>query len=353
METTEDQIERYLRSREIAMPARAFIRLVSNLYHQFEAGRYDVVHEEIFETQEHWADCLRAIEPDLPDFVRVLDVGAGTGYASRQVLSAFGPRVSWLVCQDLSPDMAAQCRVQVQRAARRACFVAGEVEALRGEGAFDLIVTNSVLHHLPDLSRFFAVIRQLIRPGGYYVAGHEPSNRFYANRALYRWTQRYRLWRRARRACSAEPYLRRLRRTPTPRTVEQLTNDALVRLGAIPEALPSGVIPQLVDIHVPRGPSALPFWGEHGFNAEMLQRDFLPDYELRYLTTYPHIKDARARMGGIWRAIDRRLAVRWPDAGANFLMAVRRPMAPGPKTGAASCATHVSGAAAKRLDTVR
>jgi hypothetical protein len=54
----------------------------------------------------------------------------------------------------------------------------------------------------------------------------------------------------------------------------------------------------------------------------------LGGFSLKHLSTYPHVKDARERMGPLWRAIDRWLAARYPEAGANFWMAARRDIEP-------------------------
>lgn len=325
--TTETRIEEYLRSQGITQPARSFVSLVSNLYHESEAQYYDQVHHEIFETTDRWAECLKKIGPALPASVRVLDLGAGTGYAAEQVLQGLGGQVSQVVCQDLSPDMMLQCRARIGRLTQNAYFVAGELECLLGavdERGFDLVVTNAVLHHLIDLPAFFNIIRRIVRPGGFYIAGHEPSDAFYANRGLYRWTEMYRKWRRLRRLMTPEPYLRRLKRTTEGKSLEQLTNEALLRKGVIKAPLPSGVIPHLVDIHIPPATPDVPFWGEPGFSAEGLQKKFLPEFELYSVLTYPHIKEARARMGPLWRAIDKKLAQKYPVSGANFLMVARR-----------------------------
>ncbi len=43
----------------------------------------------------------------------------------------------------------------------------------QGGGRFEIIFSFSFLHHLPDLSQGLAAIRNLLAPGGVYVAMHE------------------------------------------------------------------------------------------------------------------------------------------------------------------------------------
>jgi SAM-dependent methyltransferase len=323
--TTEGRVDAYLRSRGITASAQAFTELVSNIWHGFESQHFDRVHDEITETAGRWQACLSRIAPDLPPSLRVLDLGAGTGFASTQVLRAFGDRVTTLVCQDLSPDMLRQCQTRLRPLTGRARFVAGLPGCLRaGEERFDLVTTSAMLHHVVDLPAFLALIAEQVTPGGFYVAGHEPCREFYANAGLYRWTVRYRRWRRLRRALSPRAWAGRFGTPDESVSVERRTNEVLVRRGVIKAPLPPGVIAQLVDIHIPPASRDVPFWGEPGFDPRDLCGRLLPGFELAYVTTYPHVKDARARMGGLWRAIDERLARKYPTAGANFLMAARR-----------------------------
>jgi len=323
--TTETRLDEYLRSQGIREPAKSFAAIVSNVWHAFESQHFDSVHSEITESADRWYTCLSRISPALPGSLRVLDIGTGTGFASAQVLRVLGDRISALVCQDLSPDMLRKCVARVRSLTTRAHFVAGPPQCLLGDRErFDLVITSAMFHHVLDLRAFFQLVGHLVRPGGFYVAGHEPSQAFYATESLYRWTIRYRRWRRLRRALSPRTLLRRVRALQSVDGVEQRTNEALVRRGIIRAPLPPGVILQLVDIHIPPASPDTPFWGERGFNPHELCRTLLPDFQVTYLTTYPHVKDARARMGVLWRAIDSSLAKKYPDAGANFLMVARR-----------------------------
>lgn len=323
--TTERRIEEYLRPLGITQPVRQFITLVSNVYHHFESQLYDDSQLGVYEASHYWHAILNEIAPELPPSVHALDLGAGTGFASEQVLKVLGGRVTRLVCQDLSPDMLAQCRSRIDLLTAHASYVSGDLEALsQGSGRFDLVVTNAMLHHLIDVPAFLENVSRLVRPGGFYVAGHEPSRGFYADEKVSRWTKRYHVWKRLRRVTSTQPYLRRLGMITVPKSLEELTNDKLITMGAIGRPLPQGVIPKLVDIHVPPLSQGTPFWGEYGFDAEDLCRNYLEGFELYSLITYLHIKDVRSQMDFVWRAIDRRLAEKYPTSGANFLMAARR-----------------------------
>lgn len=228
--STEARLDAYLRSQGIREPAQSCAAIVSNIWHAFESQQYDSVHTEITESAGRWYTCLSKISPALPGSLRVLDLGSGTGFASAQVLRVFGERISTLVCQDLSPDMLRKCVTRVRSLTTRAHFVAGPPHCLLGDRErFDLVITNSLLHHILDLRAFFQLVEQLVRPGGFYVAGHEPSQAFYATESLYRWTIRYRQWRRLRRALSPRALLRRLGALASDAAVGRAIDSGLAR----------------------------------------------------------------------------------------------------------------------------
>jgi SAM-dependent methyltransferase len=107
-------------------------------------------------------------------FARSLEIGAGTGYFSLNLLAA--GVVGEAVCTDISPGMlgvlADNARTLGLTVETRAC----DAEALPFEdGSFDLVVGHAVLHHLPDLGRAFGEFRRVLRPGGMIVFAGEPS----------------------------------------------------------------------------------------------------------------------------------------------------------------------------------
>jgi len=111
-----------------------------------------------------------------PPFERALEIGAGTGYFSLNLMQdgAF----SNLVATDLSGGMLASLartagslglgdRVDTARA---------DAEELPfDDESFDLVLGHAVLHHIPDLDRGFREFRRVLRPGGAIVFCGEPS----------------------------------------------------------------------------------------------------------------------------------------------------------------------------------
>jgi SAM-dependent methyltransferase len=98
---------------------------------------------------------------------RAIDLG--TGPAEIPVFFC-GMAPGWRVTAvDASPGMVAAARrnVGAHGLADRIRVVQGDAKDLRGlRGRFDLVFSNSVLHHLHDPAPFWREVRRLARPGG-------------------------------------------------------------------------------------------------------------------------------------------------------------------------------------------
>lgn len=93
---------------------------------------------------------------------RVLDVGCGTGDFSERLQRELAVD---LVALDPSPRM-----VELTRA-RGLSAITGNVETLSfDDEAFDCVLANRVLYHLPNLDKGLAEIARVLRPGGRLVA---------------------------------------------------------------------------------------------------------------------------------------------------------------------------------------
>jgi tRNA (cmo5U34)-methyltransferase len=102
--------------------------------------------------------------------IRVLDVGAGYGALSEEVLQRPGARV---VCQDYSHPMLDLARSRLAWAGDRVSFVTADLSTpdwvTRMPGPFDAVVSSIAIHNLGSAERIRAVygeIFHLVRPGG-------------------------------------------------------------------------------------------------------------------------------------------------------------------------------------------
>ena len=109
-----------------------------------------------------------------PGYRRSLEIGAGTGYFSLNLLRA--GIVDEATCTDISPGMVAILNENAKELGVTVTTARADAEALPFAGeSFDLVLGHAVLHHLPDLQRAFAEFHRVLRPGGRIVFAGEPS----------------------------------------------------------------------------------------------------------------------------------------------------------------------------------
>jgi SAM-dependent methyltransferase len=109
-------------------------------------------------------------------FARSLEIGAGTGYFSLNLLNA--GVVEHATCTDISPGMLAALDANARRLGLDVETTACDAAELPfDDETFDLVLGHAVLHHLPDLERSFAEFARVLRPGGTLFFAGEPSRR--------------------------------------------------------------------------------------------------------------------------------------------------------------------------------
>jgi SAM-dependent methyltransferase len=107
-------------------------------------------------------------------YERALEIGAGTGYFSLNLLQA--GIVREVTCTDISPGMVATLSENARRLGLEVRAARADAESLPFAGeSFDLVLGHAVLHHLPDLRRAFAELHRVLRPGGRIAFAGEPS----------------------------------------------------------------------------------------------------------------------------------------------------------------------------------
>jgi SAM-dependent methyltransferase len=107
-------------------------------------------------------------------YERSLEIGAGTGYFSLNLLQA--GVVKEATCTDISPGMIGTLSANAERLGVPVRTARADAESLPfSEGSFDLVLGHAVLHHLPDLERAFAEFHRVLRPGGRIAFAGEPS----------------------------------------------------------------------------------------------------------------------------------------------------------------------------------
>ncbi|MGE5635997.1 MAG: class I SAM-dependent methyltransferase, partial [Nocardioidaceae bacterium] len=165
-------------SREAARRATAHaIRHANARYHDLAAAQYDAKWGIGYGTpsQAQVVGKLRkALGREPGGFRRGLEVGAGTGYFTLNLLRAGALREA--VATDISPGMLATLEGSADRLGLSVETACCDAAALPFEdGSFDLVFGHAVLHHLPDLDAAFREFRRVLRPGGWLAFCGEPS----------------------------------------------------------------------------------------------------------------------------------------------------------------------------------
>ncbi len=162
----------------MAAPASAeAIRDVNTRYHDAAAEHYDtkwgVDYGEIGRNQVR-GKLHKLLGTPLPTFGRSLEIGAGTGYFTLNMLQ--DGVVGEAVATDISPGMLDALQANAQRIGVAVETVACDAEDLPfADDSFDLVLGHAVLHHIPHLDRAFAEFRRVLRPGGEFLFAGEPS----------------------------------------------------------------------------------------------------------------------------------------------------------------------------------
>src|SRR5215207_5883623 len=195
----------------MAAPATAdAIRDVNTRYHDAAAEHYDtkwgVDYGDIGRNQVR-GKLHKLLGKPLPTFERSLEIGAGTGYFTLNMLQDGVVREA--VATDISPGMLDALQANAQRIGVQVQTVACDAERLPfDDESFDLVLGHAVLHHIPHLDVAFAEFMRVLRPGGRFVFAGEPSQTGdriagYPKRFALRTAP---LWRKVMRARPAEGY---------------------------------------------------------------------------------------------------------------------------------------------------
>jgi ubiquinone/menaquinone biosynthesis C-methylase UbiE len=116
-------------------------------------------------------ESLEALQLGAED--RLLDVGCGTGAASRSAAAV----AASVVGIDLSPEMIRQARALASGLANVHFEIADSEHLPLDDGAFTAVLCSSSFHHYPDPGRAVREMTRVLAPGGRLVLGDACSDR--------------------------------------------------------------------------------------------------------------------------------------------------------------------------------
>jgi ubiquinone/menaquinone biosynthesis C-methylase UbiE len=127
---------------------------------------YDIYAAIFFGGRRHRVFSRLAAESGARPGDRVLDVGCGTGYFTRLIAKAVAPGGS---AHGVDPSRDAITEARRVTRLENCTFGEGVAEALdAGDGAYDIVVSSWMIHHLPETLRQRAIgeMYRVLRPGG-------------------------------------------------------------------------------------------------------------------------------------------------------------------------------------------
>ncbi|KAA8648670.1 hypothetical protein EYZ11_009166 [Aspergillus tanneri] len=104
----------------------------------------------------------------------ILEVGAGTGSATRAVLSSIGRGYQSYTYTDISPAFFEDARAEFAAHSDRVIYQVLDIERdVRDQGfsthGYDLVIASNVLHATKSLRLALRHVRELVKPSGYFV----------------------------------------------------------------------------------------------------------------------------------------------------------------------------------------
>jgi SAM-dependent methyltransferase len=164
------------------MQSAEAIREANVRYHDLAAHHYDskwgINYGEVGQAQVE-GKLRKALGHEPRRYRRALEIGAGTGYFTLNLLRA--GVVGEAVATDISPGMLRKLEASAEELGLAVDTAACDAAELPfGDDSFDLVFGHAVLHHLPDLDAAFREFRRVLRPGGVVAFCGEPS--YYGDR---------------------------------------------------------------------------------------------------------------------------------------------------------------------------
>ena len=104
----------------------------------------------------------------LPENARVLDLGTGTAQIPIEIANR-APEIH-ITAIDLAEEMLKLARRNVERArlTERITLKCVDAKELSRWSAFDAVISNSIVHHIPEPGAVFKAMRQVTRNGGLF-----------------------------------------------------------------------------------------------------------------------------------------------------------------------------------------
>jgi SAM-dependent methyltransferase len=158
------------------LPPLEFYHCVQTAFHDVESENYDDLHNEMYFYLENIFNRLFSLASKEKASLRVLDIGAGTGLVETFLAKKHSAIIERI---DVVEPNARMIHKLEQKNLAWKLPIVSKNSYLENAGLnqeYDIAICSSVLHHIPDLSTFFSVLRNLVKPGGFILTMQDPRN---------------------------------------------------------------------------------------------------------------------------------------------------------------------------------
>jgi ubiquinone/menaquinone biosynthesis C-methylase UbiE len=299
-----------------------FHSIVNVVFHDREAGEYDELHKEMWESLPYQYQLMvQDISTHIPanKQLKVLDIGCGTGLATEMLL---GTDLRENICEihllDTSSAMLEEAKKRADNWGKSIKIIHGDISVV--DDKYDLIIISSVLHHIPDLTKFLTNVSRVQNTEGILLTIHDPSlealesSSYAARCAKYR--DYYQNNQQTQSASLIARIINKVKRLTAKDDYITVVNKRLLDKNVIKEPLTETELWSITDIHV----EGLPYSATNGVAKQVLS-DALTDYEPISYRTYAFYGTLRSNLIGPYGEQEDRLSQEGDLYGRNFASA--------------------------------
>ena len=281
-----------------------FHQAVNVTYHEFESEVYDRDHADMWQSLPAQfallVDDWLSASPAPPAGLRLLDIGCGTGLATDCLLKTrLGAAIASVHLLDTSPSMLQRATERSRQWNLSVTTQQGLLDSVPAGNRFDVIVTCSVMHHVPHLEPFLGCVRRLQADGGVFLHLQDPNGDFASDPELRRRTSQYsrRLFPGWVYRFTPRRFFGRIGRELTGQQGQDCvskTNRALLGAGIIKTPLTVRELFEITDIHVQ---------DESGVSITRMKA-WLPDYDCLSQRSYGFMGELASSLPPPWRKVE-------------------------------------------------
>lgn len=300
-----------------------FHEKVNLTFHNIEAKYYDKIHSEMWinlpEQMERIIDRIFAwFDKKNIQKIKVLDLGCGTGLASQLLMNSLvGRKIASIFLLDPSHAMLERAKKRSLKWNIPVNLRCGYIEDV--DEKFDLIITSSVLHHIPNIPQFISDIEYRLNPNGVFISLHDPlaeaidSETYQHRAARLIQTTRANFHNRTLKQRIIGKIIRMLKGNIKLETYIAEVNQELIRLNIINTHLTPAEIWSITDIHV----EGLPYSANNGISLKNLEES-AKNLSLAYFDTYCFFGKLKSELPEEYKVEENNLTLTDDKFGRNF-----------------------------------